>query len=79
VRALLAKDATARLGSRGGALEVKRHAWFEGVDWARRAAGDRDATAAAVIATATAARGGGSDDEGEAIDKEVDRRVFGDF
>lgn len=30
---LLAKDPSARLGSRGGGTEIKRHPWFEGLDW----------------------------------------------
>eukprot|EP00879_Flechtneria_rotunda_P014547 GHRR01015202.1.p1 GENE.GHRR01015202.1~~GHRR01015202.1.p1 ORF type:complete len:698 (+),score=278.76 GHRR01015202.1:156-2249(+) len=31
---LLAKDPAARLGTRAGAEEIKKHPWFEGINWA---------------------------------------------
>lgn len=30
---LLQKNPSRRLGSKGGASEIKSHPWFEGVDW----------------------------------------------
>ncbi|KAF8064530.1 hypothetical protein HT031_003330 [Scenedesmus sp. PABB004] len=87
---LLAKDPASRLGSRAGAEDIKKHPWFDGVNWAllrhtappyvpRRAGAAAAAAAAAGAAGGAEAAGGGAGAGGADAGAGGDKSAFDNY
>ena len=75
---LLVKDPAARLGSRAGAEEIKRHPWFNDLNWALLRQQTPPYVPRRAAAAAAAAAQGAVDDNGSAAHNNAEHTAAAD-